>query len=113
MRALADGYDVRGFYYWTLMDNFEWATGFTMKFGLYAWEPDGTVDRVLKEGGRTLVRHLSYWLRQAVTVWSAGWLVGWLVGWLIIIIIIIISSSSSSSNSIFTFPAQASQWLVG
>ncbi|KAJ9525371.1 hypothetical protein QJQ45_003231 [Haematococcus lacustris] len=56
MRALADGYDVRGFYYWTLVDNFEWATGFTMKFGLYRWEPDGSVDRVLKEGSRALVR---------------------------------------------------------
>jgi len=56
LRALADGYDVRGFYYWTLTDNFEWATGFTMKFGLYAWEPDGSVDRKLKEGARALVR---------------------------------------------------------
>jgi beta-glucosidase/6-phospho-beta-glucosidase/beta-galactosidase len=45
LRALADGYDVRGFYYWTLVDSFEWSTGFTMKFGLYAWEPDGSVDR--------------------------------------------------------------------
>ena len=23
----------------------QWATGFTMKFGLYAWEADGSVDR--------------------------------------------------------------------
>ncbi|EFJ42987.1 hypothetical protein VOLCADRAFT_107029 [Volvox carteri f. nagariensis] len=52
MRAVAEGYDVRGFYYWTLIDNLEWATGYTMKFGLYSWEPDGSVDRKLKvEGG--------------------------------------------------------------
>lgn len=27
-----------------------------MEFGLYAWRPDGSADRVLKEGARTLVR---------------------------------------------------------
>ncbi|KAJ9505304.1 hypothetical protein QJQ45_028326, partial [Haematococcus lacustris] len=37
-------------------DNFEWATGFTMKFGLFSWEPDGSKDRVLKEGAKALVR---------------------------------------------------------
>ncbi len=31
LKSVADGYDVRGFYYWTLMDNFEWAAGFTMR----------------------------------------------------------------------------------
>mmetsp|Transcript_6320 Transcript_6320/g.13946 ORF Transcript_6320/g.13946 Transcript_6320/m.13946 type:complete len:545 (-) Transcript_6320:1206-2840(-) len=56
LRALAEGYDVRGFYYWTLIDNFEWAAGFTMRFGLYRWEPDGSVDRVLREGSKVLVR---------------------------------------------------------
>ncbi|PNH12078.1 Beta-glucosidase A, partial [Tetrabaena socialis] len=56
LRAVADGYDVRGVYYWTLLDSMEWATGYTMKFGLYAWEPDGSVDRKLKEGSSALVR---------------------------------------------------------
>jgi beta-glucosidase len=27
LRAIADGADVRGFYYWTLVDNFEWNAG--------------------------------------------------------------------------------------
>jgi Glycosyl hydrolase family 1 len=49
MRAIRDGYDVRGVYYWTLMDNFEWNAGYTMKFGIYKWE-SGKPDqqRVLK-----------------------------------------------------------------
>ena len=56
LRALADGYDVRGFYYWTLVDNYEWAMGYTMRFGLYSFEADGSTDRQLKEGSRTLMR---------------------------------------------------------
>lgn len=48
LRAVADGLDVRGFYYWTLVDNFEWSAGYKMKFGLYSWNRDGSEDRVLK-----------------------------------------------------------------
>jgi len=31
LRALADGVDVRGMYYWTLLDNFEWNAGYSIK----------------------------------------------------------------------------------
>jgi beta-glucosidase len=34
--CVADGIDVRGLYYWTLLDNFEWALGYSQPFGLVA-----------------------------------------------------------------------------
>jgi beta-glucosidase len=35
-RALDDGVDIRGFYVWSLLDNFEWSHGFGPKFGLHS-----------------------------------------------------------------------------
>jgi beta-glucosidase len=34
-RALKEGVDLRGYYHWTLVDNFEWEAGWSLKFGLY------------------------------------------------------------------------------
>ncbi|MGC9334278.1 MAG: glycoside hydrolase family 1 protein, partial [Anaerolineae bacterium] len=39
-RAIADGIDVRGYYHWTFTDNFEWAEGWGLRFGLVALDPE-------------------------------------------------------------------------
>lgn len=55
--AGAPGVDVRGYYVWTLMDNWEWASGFAEKFGLVAVDP-ATQDRTPKASYHWLQRVL-------------------------------------------------------
>ena len=50
-KAIADGADIRGYYYWSLMDNFEWAHGFSKRFGLYHTD-FATQKRTLYEGSK-------------------------------------------------------------
>jgi beta-glucosidase len=35
----AAGIDVRGYFHWSLVDNFEWNEGWTLRFGLYELDP--------------------------------------------------------------------------
>jgi beta-glucosidase len=49
-RAIEEGAPVRGFYHWTLVDNFEWAEGWGMRFGLIALNED-TQERTMKRSG--------------------------------------------------------------
>ena len=53
-KALSEGIDIRGYFYWTLMDNFEWAEGYKMKFGLYDVNFK-TQERTLREGSKTFI----------------------------------------------------------
>ena len=39
-KAIRDGVDVRGYYHWTLVDNFEWAEGWNLRFGLIELDPE-------------------------------------------------------------------------
>jgi beta-glucosidase len=50
-RAIADGVDLRGYFVWTLMDNFEWGHGYTKRFGLVHIDYD-TLKRTPKDSAR-------------------------------------------------------------
>ena len=50
--AIGTGVEVRGFYYWSLLDNFEWQFGYSKKFGLLAVDfENGSLTRRMKPLG--------------------------------------------------------------
>ncbi len=59
-QAIKDGADVRGYHYWSLMDNFEWAEGWQMAFGLYEVNFD-TQERRLREGSLAYCDIIRQW----------------------------------------------------
>jgi beta-glucosidase len=48
--AIDHGVDVRGYFVWSLLDNFEWASGYTKRFGIY-YVDYTTQARILKKSG--------------------------------------------------------------
>lgn len=50
-KAVADGVDVAGYFYWSFMDNFEWAHGFDERFGL-VYVDYQTMERTVKSSGK-------------------------------------------------------------
>jgi beta-glucosidase len=57
-RAIDDGADVRGYFAWSLLDNFEWAEGYRERFGLVWCDVEGDRRRIVKDSGT--------WLRDLV-----------------------------------------------
>ncbi|KAF8403881.1 hypothetical protein HHK36_011987 [Tetracentron sinense] len=55
-RAIKDGVDVRGFFAWSLLDNFEWNVGYTVRFGI------NYVD--YKDGLKRYPKHSAIWALQ-------------------------------------------------
>ncbi len=49
-RAMSDGADVRGYFVWTLVDNYEWLEGYRANFGLAIMDPH-THERCLEASG--------------------------------------------------------------
>ncbi len=56
-QAMDAGADVRGYFVWSLMDNFEWAYGYHRRFGIIRIDYD-TLERVWKDS--------AYWYRELV-----------------------------------------------
>jgi beta-glucosidase len=56
--ALREGIDIRGYYWWSTWDNFEWHLGPQMRFGLYAcdWETKVRTERPSAKLYRTLAK---------------------------------------------------------
>jgi beta-glucosidase len=50
-RAIQDGFPVKGYFHWSLTDNFEWAHGFGPRFGL-VYVDYRTLQRTIKDSGR-------------------------------------------------------------
>jgi beta-glucosidase/6-phospho-beta-glucosidase/beta-galactosidase len=55
-QAIADGSaDVRGYFHWSLVDNFEWALGYTPRFGLFSYDPR-TLERTARPSAALFAR---------------------------------------------------------
>jgi beta-glucosidase len=49
-KAIDQGSPVKGYYQWSLMDNFEWALGYEKRFGIIYVDFD-TQERIIKDSG--------------------------------------------------------------
>ncbi|MBW8871441.1 MAG: beta-glucosidase [Leifsonia sp.] len=54
-RAIDEGADVRGYFVWSLLDNFEWAWGYAKRFGIVRVDYE-TQERIVKGSGHAFAR---------------------------------------------------------
>lgn len=50
-QAMDEGIDVRGYYLWSLMDNFEWSAGYEARYGVYYTNYE-TLERIPKNSAK-------------------------------------------------------------
>jgi beta-glucosidase/6-phospho-beta-glucosidase/beta-galactosidase len=50
-KAIEEDVDVRGYYLWSLMDNFEWSAGYAARYGLYYTDYE-TLERIPKKSAK-------------------------------------------------------------
>ncbi len=63
-RALRRGVPLKGYFIWTLLDNFEWAEGYSQRFGL-VWVDFTTQERRFKAS--------AHWYRNFIQRWKETW----------------------------------------
>lgn len=51
-RALSEGVDIRGYFYWSLLDNFEWKYGWWPKFGLVEVDRENGMKRSIRPSAK-------------------------------------------------------------
>jgi len=54
LKCREDGLPVKGYFYWSLLDNFEWQRGFSMTFGLISVDRAGNMSRHPKKSLKVL-----------------------------------------------------------
>ena len=57
-QAIAEGANVKGFFYWSLLDNYEWAEGYEKRFGIVHVDYQ-TLRRTPKSSYHALARALA------------------------------------------------------
>lgn len=51
-KAISEGVDLRGYFHWSLLDNFEWAFGWWPKFGLVAVDRENGMKRTIRPSAK-------------------------------------------------------------